>query len=94
MCYLFISEGLTVPEWKHVDIGFLLPQVDEHEHEDMSEVQQWPEIQIPTEVDQEDAMDTKPHGELTNRTVLSACLLDHIYLYLLLCPSGRDHAGL
>lgn len=61
----------------------------------MSEVQQWPENQIlAVEVDQEDAIDTKPDGEVTNQIIFSACLLDLIYIYLLLCPSYRDHAGL
>ncbi|TWW70676.1 Interferon regulatory factor 8, partial [Takifugu flavidus] len=51
------KKEVTSQQWRHVEIEFLPPQVDEN----MSEVQRWPENQIlAVEVDQDDAVDTKP----------------------------------
>lgn len=63
---------LTVPWWKYVEIDFFSPQADEN----VSDIQQWPEIQILTvEAAQEAGIDTKPDGEVIDRILILQHLL-------------------
>lgn len=85
---LLLPGGST---WK---LTFFPPQADEN----VSAVQQWPEIQILTiEADQEAAIDIKPDGEVTDRifffSIIFYILTEQADIYLLLCSSCWDHAG-